>query len=106
MEEASGPEMGRLRAQYEDLFRVVHSEKLGEMATEFDRVHSVQRALQVGALDCIIPPERLRPYLTRSAAALQKKRRRRNRRPRSRKSKQHNQADRPLLPSVNEPSCQ
>lgn len=63
MEKASGPEMGRLRAQYEDLFRVVHSEKLGEMATEFDRVHSVQRALQVGALDCIIPPERLRPYL-------------------------------------------
>lgn len=42
---------------------MIHSEKLGEMAAEFDRVHSVQRALQVGALDCIIPPERLRPYL-------------------------------------------
>jgi hypothetical protein len=42
---------------------VVHSEKLGEMAAEFDRVHSVQRALAVGALDCIIPPRQLRPYL-------------------------------------------
>jgi hypothetical protein len=33
------------------------------MATEFDRVHSVQRALDVGALNCIIPPANLRPYL-------------------------------------------
>ena len=33
------------------------------MASEFDRVHSVQRALDVGALNCIIPPETLRPYL-------------------------------------------
>ena len=60
---AEGGDKGRLRAQLDELFKVVHSEKLGETATEFDRVHSVQRALQVGALDCIIPPERLRPYL-------------------------------------------
>jgi len=60
---ADGPEKLRLRAQWEELFKVVHSEKLGEMAAEFDRVHSVQRALAVGALDCIIPPHRLRPYL-------------------------------------------
>jgi hypothetical protein len=33
------------------------------MAAEFDRVHSVQRALDVGALNCIIPSARLRPYL-------------------------------------------
>jgi len=33
------------------------------MASEFDRVHSVQRALDVGALNYIIPPEKLRPYL-------------------------------------------
>jgi hypothetical protein len=45
------------------MFKVVHSEKLGQMAAEFDRVHSVQRALEVGALNCIIPPARLRPYL-------------------------------------------
>ena len=60
---AEGAEKGRLRTQFDDLFKVVHSEKLGETAAEFDRVHSVQRALQVGALDCIIPPNRLRPYL-------------------------------------------
>jgi uncharacterized pyridoxal phosphate-containing UPF0001 family protein len=42
---------------------VIHSEKLGEVADEFDRVHSVQRALRVGALNEIIPPATLRPYL-------------------------------------------
>jgi len=52
-----------LRTQFDELFKVVHSEKLGETAAEFDRVHSVQRALQVGALDRIIPPDQLRPYL-------------------------------------------
>ncbi|MGO9125833.1 MAG: carboxyl transferase domain-containing protein, partial [Terriglobales bacterium] len=61
--QAEGAEKGRLRAQWDDLFKIVHSEKLGEMASEFDRVHSVQRALDVGALNCIIPSAKLRPYL-------------------------------------------
>jgi len=63
IENAEGSAKGPLRAQWNAMFKVVHSEKLGEMATEFDRVHSVQRALQVGALHCIIPPAELRPYL-------------------------------------------
>jgi acetyl/propionyl-CoA carboxylase alpha subunit/acetyl-CoA carboxylase carboxyltransferase component len=63
MEKAEGSEKARIRGQWDNLFKVIHSEKLGEMAAEFDRVHSVQRALKVGALDCIIPPDRLRPYL-------------------------------------------
>ena len=61
--QAYGAHKGRLRTQFDELFKVVHSEKLGETAAEFDRVHSVQRALQVGALDRIIPPATLRPYL-------------------------------------------
>ena len=61
--QAEGVEKGRLRAQFDELFKVVHSEKLGEMADEFDRVHSVQRALKVGALHQIIPPADLRPHL-------------------------------------------
>ena len=60
---AEGVDKGRLRAEWEELFKVVHSEKLGEMATEFDRVHSVQRALEVGALHRIIPGSELRAYL-------------------------------------------
>ena len=61
--QADGAEKGRLRAQWDELFKVVHSEQLGEMASEFDRVHCVQRALDVGALNYIIPPANLRPYL-------------------------------------------
>lgn len=63
MLQAEGGEKAKLRAQWNELFKVVYSEKLGEMAGEFDRVHSVHRALSVGALNCIIPPANLRPYL-------------------------------------------
>jgi acetyl-CoA carboxylase carboxyltransferase component len=63
MLQADGAEKGRLRAQWSELSKVVYSEKLGEMAGEFDRIHSVQRALRVGALNHIIPPANLRPYL-------------------------------------------
>jgi len=61
--QADTAEKRRLRAQWDEVFKIVHSEKLGEMASEFDRVHSVQRALDVGALNYIIPPANLRPYL-------------------------------------------
>jgi acetyl-CoA carboxylase carboxyltransferase component len=63
MAQAEGAEKSRLRTLWEELFKIVHSEKLGEMAAEFDRVHSVQRALEVGALNHILPPADLRPYL-------------------------------------------
>jgi acetyl-CoA carboxylase carboxyltransferase component len=63
MAKAEGKEKAALRAQYNELFKVIHSEKLGEMAQEFDRVHCVHRALEVGALHKILPPATLRPYL-------------------------------------------
>src|SRR5579864_5538154 len=63
MTKTEGAEKVRLRTQWEELFAIIHSEKLGEMAAEFDRVHSVQRALDVGALNRILPPAELRPYL-------------------------------------------
>jgi acetyl-CoA carboxylase carboxyltransferase component len=54
---------GRLRARWHELFEDVRSEKLGEVARQFDGVHSVQRAQKVGSLHEILPPRRLRPYL-------------------------------------------
>jgi acetyl-CoA carboxylase carboxyltransferase component len=63
MLQADVAEKVRLRSQYSELHDVVYSEKLGEMANEFDNVHSVHRALSVGALNYIIPPANLRPYL-------------------------------------------
>jgi len=63
MAAAAGAEKVRLRAALDDLTKSVHSEKLGEVADEFDKIHSVQRALKTGALDHIIPAANLRPYL-------------------------------------------
>ncbi len=63
MLQADAAEKVRLRTQYNELYNLVYSEKLGEMASEFDHVHSVYRALRVGALDHIIPPRNLRSYL-------------------------------------------
>jgi acetyl-CoA carboxylase carboxyltransferase component len=64
-ESAAAPdaEKGRLRAKYADLYKSVRSEKLGEVADEFDHIHSVHRALKVGSLDRIIRAADLRPYL-------------------------------------------
>jgi len=61
--QADAAEKVRLHAQWNELYNVVYSERLGEMATEFDHVHSVFRALRVGALNHIIPPKNLRSYL-------------------------------------------
>jgi hypothetical protein len=63
MAQADSAEKRRLSAEWNELFKVVHSEKLGEVADEFDSVHTVHRALKVGALHRIIPPASLRPYL-------------------------------------------
>jgi hypothetical protein len=52
-----------LRDRLATLRLVVRSEKLGEVADEFDRIHSVQRALAVGSLDRIVPVAGLRPEL-------------------------------------------
>jgi len=66
MAKAEGLELTRLRAAWDELFKIVYSEKLGEVAAEFDRIHSVERALKVGALHQILPPSDLRPYLIRA----------------------------------------
>jgi acetyl-CoA carboxylase carboxyltransferase component len=60
---AGAEEKVHLRARLAELTATVHSEKLGQVADEFDHVHSVERALRTRSLDEIIPPARLRPYL-------------------------------------------
>jgi acetyl-CoA carboxylase carboxyltransferase component len=63
LEQTSGAERVRLRGRIERVRAEVHSERLGEVADEFDSVHSVHRAMEVGSVQEIIGPERLRPYL-------------------------------------------
>ena len=47
----------------EALYAEVRSEKLGELAAEFDAIHSVQRAVEVGSVDRIVAAAELRPHL-------------------------------------------
>jgi acetyl-CoA carboxylase carboxyltransferase component len=61
--EAEGADKSRLRGEEAALYEVVRSEKLGEVADEFDAIHSIERAQQVGSVHRIIPAAGLRPYL-------------------------------------------
>ncbi len=41
----------------------MRSEKLGEVAAEFEAVHNIERAQRVGSVHTIIPAAELRPQL-------------------------------------------
>jgi acetyl-CoA carboxylase carboxyltransferase component len=60
---AHGHDTSPLRAELASARPAVHSEKLGQVADEFDTVHSIERARDVGSVDTIVPAARLRPYL-------------------------------------------
>jgi acetyl/propionyl-CoA carboxylase alpha subunit/acetyl-CoA carboxylase carboxyltransferase component len=63
LDAAEPAERGRLRGQVAELLDRVRAEKRGEVAREFDAVHSVRRAQEVGSVHRIVPADRLRPYL-------------------------------------------
>ncbi len=52
-----------LQIRLNEITTMVRSEKVGEVASEFDHIHSVERAQRVGSIDHVIPPSALRPYL-------------------------------------------
>jgi acetyl-CoA carboxylase carboxyltransferase component len=54
---------GAPREELERTLAAVTLEKRAELAAEFDAIHSVQRARDVGSLESIIAPRQLRPYL-------------------------------------------
>lgn len=63
LERVDGARRVALSERLNKMKRVVHSEKLREVAEEFDAVHSVYRALEMGSVHRIIPAASLRPYL-------------------------------------------
>ncbi|NUR32359.1 MAG: hypothetical protein HOV83_42015, partial [Catenulispora sp.] len=58
---AVGADRAALAAELDELRASVRAEKLGEVATEFDNQHSIQRAVQVGSVDEVIKARDLRP---------------------------------------------
>jgi acetyl-CoA carboxylase carboxyltransferase component len=59
----SEADASRLRAEFASTRSAVHSEKLGQVADEFDDLHNIERARSVGSVHTIVPAARLRPYL-------------------------------------------
>jgi acetyl-CoA carboxylase carboxyltransferase component len=60
---ADASEQAHLRAELATLRGAVRSEKLGEVAGEFEAVHDIERARRVGSVHAIIPAADLRPRL-------------------------------------------
>src|SRR5690349_11564696 len=60
---ASGSERGVLTAQLADVQAAVRAEKIGAIAAEFDRVHDIQRAVDVDSVAAIIGAAELRPRI-------------------------------------------
>ncbi|MGZ4527620.1 MAG: carboxyl transferase domain-containing protein, partial [Mycobacterium sp.] len=61
--DSTGSDAATARAHLAELRAAVHAEKLSEVADEFDRVHTVERALAVGSVNHIITAQVLRPYI-------------------------------------------
>ena len=61
--ETAGAERAELNAKLADMQAAVRAEKLAEVAAEFDRVHSVHRAVEVGSVDAVITAAELRPRI-------------------------------------------
>ncbi|WP_199510932.1 ATP-binding protein [Nucisporomicrobium flavum] len=60
---ASGAPRSALTAELDELRAAVRAEKLGELAVEFDRTHSIERAVEVGSVDRVIRAAEARPRI-------------------------------------------
>ena len=63
MVDAKGSERGALSAELAETRSAVRTEKLGQVASEFDSVHNIHRAVTVGSVDAVITPEEVRPRI-------------------------------------------
>ncbi len=56
-------EAGAARARLAEVTEAVRSARLGEVADEFDDIHTIERALRVGSVDRIIAGKDVRPWV-------------------------------------------
>ncbi len=64
-----GAERAALAAELDEVRLSVRAEKLGEVAAEFDRVHDIRRAVEVGSVDAVIRAAELRPRIIEAIEA-------------------------------------
>jgi acetyl/propionyl-CoA carboxylase alpha subunit/acetyl-CoA carboxylase carboxyltransferase component len=63
MSSAEGAARAALVTDLAQLRSSVRSQKLGEVAAQFDGIHSIERAVKVGSVDAVISARELRPRL-------------------------------------------
>ena len=63
IESANGPERARLAVELAELRASLRAEKISEVAAEFDGIHDIHRAVEVGSVDEVIAPDQLRPKI-------------------------------------------
>jgi len=63
MSSAEGAARAALVTDLAQLRSSVRSQKLGEVAAQFDGIHSIERAVKVGSVDAVISAHELRPRL-------------------------------------------
>jgi acetyl-CoA carboxylase carboxyltransferase component len=61
--EADASERVRLRLELADLRSTLRAEKISEVAAEFDGVHNIHRAVEVGSVDAVISAPEIRPRI-------------------------------------------
>ncbi|MEW1589093.1 carboxyl transferase domain-containing protein [Micromonospora vinacea] len=66
---SAGTERAALTAELDELRSSVRAEKLSEVAAEFDRVHNIHRAVEVGSVDAVIRAAELRPRIIEAIEA-------------------------------------
>ena len=64
VENGAHADAAQLRTELTSVRAAVRSEKLRQVADEFDNRHSIERARSMGSVHTIVPATRLRPYLT------------------------------------------
>jgi acetyl/propionyl-CoA carboxylase alpha subunit/acetyl-CoA carboxylase carboxyltransferase component len=60
---AATADRAALNAELAEVTAAVRAEKLSQVAAEFDSIHSIQRAVEVGSVDTIISAAQLRPAI-------------------------------------------
>jgi acetyl-CoA carboxylase carboxyltransferase component len=60
---AAESERASIAAELAEVRTAVRAEMLGEVAAEFDAVHNIHRAVEVGSVDAVIAPHELRPRI-------------------------------------------
>ena len=63
MRDATPEQRAEIQVELADVRAAVRAEKISEIAAEFDGVHNIHRAVEVGSVDKVISPAELRPAI-------------------------------------------